>query len=135
MVLCCPAARMCMVPGSTREGDLPSPRCQHHRGFAHGSFKQQWLEAVLEQLHAHGHVLKFLWPSEALMAEGEVGSAFCCPGTPTSPGWWHVGPGSVSAIRVQWEQLLPAVSCPACLGMAGSGTFQPRSWKHRYASW
>lgn len=49
-----------MVPGSTRGRDLPSPRCQHQRGFAYGSFKQQWLEAILEQLHVHGYVLKFL---------------------------------------------------------------------------
>lgn len=49
-----------MVPGNTRERDLPSPRCQHHHGFAYGSFKQQWLEAILEQLHVHGHLLKFL---------------------------------------------------------------------------
>lgn len=49
-----------MVPGNTGERDVPSPRCQHHRGFAYGSFKQQWLVAVLEQLHVHGHFLKFL---------------------------------------------------------------------------
>lgn len=64
-----------MVPGNTQERDLPSPRCQHHHGFAYGSFKQQWLEAILEQLHVHGHLLKSCWPSEALMAVGEVGSA------------------------------------------------------------
>lgn len=73
MVLCCPAARM--WHGNTQERDLPSPRCQHHCGFSYGSFNQQWLEAVLEQLHVHGHVLKFLLAIRTLMAMGEVGSA------------------------------------------------------------
>lgn len=48
------------VPRNTPERDLPSPRCQYHLGFANGSFKQQWLKAVLEQLNAHGHFLKLL---------------------------------------------------------------------------
>lgn len=121
-----------MVPGSTRERDLPSPRCQHHRGFAYGSFKQQWLEAILEQLHVHGRVLKFLVAPEAPMAVGDVGSAIsqrlllprdphlpwvvacrasechgssCCQVCPAQPvwGWQGLGPPAKVLEGQVWE--------------------------------
>lgn len=92
-----------MVPGNTRERDLPSPRCQHHRGFAYGSFKQQWLEAVPGAAACTWSCLKvpaghqkhsWLWGRWALPSA----RGCCCPGTSASSGWWHVGPGSLTGI-------------------------------------
>lgn len=113
-----------MVPGNTPERDLPSPRCQYHLGFVYGSFKQQWLEAVLGQVQAHGHLLKFLLAIRGTHGCG-VGGLCHLPEAAAGQGPLPPKGGGMWGLEVlwasEWDESVCCQVCPASPAQAGWG--------------